>query len=88
MNKMGKIVAVICKDAEDFQIWSMVQKHKPTKRNSPRDYFYKNKRYIGIVSVLDSKGYTFDEIYTTDLAMMNKEYNKIVEIVNFNLIQK
>ena len=78
--------AIICNTTEDFEMWSIIKKHKPSARRSRRDYTYKGNRYICIISPENCRGYVFDEIIETDSAYLNKRYVNIVDSAKMCLV--
>ena len=74
-------IAVICNTTEDFEMWSMIQKHKPSARRSRKDYTYKNNRYICVTCPENCHGFIFNEMIETDSAYLNKRHDIIVNSI-------
>jgi len=72
-----KTVGVICKDMNDFLMWSRKKKHKRTS-NSPRNkYVHGTTTYYGISRLTHTCGYDFNRLVETDAAHLNSEYHQL-----------
>jgi hypothetical protein len=78
-QKKGIIVGVIVYDLKDFELWKSEQYFDSSLLWEEKQdrFIYDNKKYKLIRSLNDCRGWQFDEIIETDMAVHNREYEKI-----------
>lgn len=76
-----KTIGVICKDMNDFLMWSRKKKHKRTGNSTRHMYVHGTTTYVGFTRVNHISGYSLDKIMETDGACLNSQYNQIKESV-------
>jgi len=83
-----KTIGVVCKDMNDFLMWSRKKKHKRTANaDSRRRYVHGTTTYIGISQLTHCIGYSLDKIVETDVAHLNPQYNQLLYNVQTCLLK-
>ena len=83
-----KTIGVVCKDMNDFLMWSRKKKHKRTgNADSRRRYVHGTTTYVGFSQLTHCIGYSLDKIVETEAAHLNPNYNQLVQNTKICLLK-
>lgn len=80
-----KIIAVICKDMQDFFDWSRQKRHKRPLSITIRKYRIGTTTYMGVSKLDHCRGYKINEIIVTDQAHLNSNYHTLIQDIQYCL---
>ena len=83
-----KTIGVVCRDMNDFLMWSRKKKHKRTANGTRNRYVHGTTTYVGFSRPEHTCGYSLDKIVETDQAHLNPNYNVMIRDIRVCLRAK
>jgi hypothetical protein len=79
-NVKNSIIAIICKDKDDFNNY-IKENNIQGNRKSSKIFHGENQIYVCFSSICDTRGWPLDDYYETKSAKENKQYEDIFKMV-------